>query len=167
MSYVIGIDPGLSGAIALLDTLADTVVKVWDMPTMKKTHGKGKEINAYLLVDIVDEAIEIVGSARLLSATIERVNAAPMQGRKQGAASMFTFGQSVGIVVGVLASKNIPVKYALPSAWKRFIGLIAADKKASIGVAINLYPECAASLYLKKHDGRADAILIAAYARAN
>lgn len=155
----LGIDPGISGAIALLKD--NTVVKLWDMPVSAKTHGNGNMVNAYLLADIVKEAKEIaVELDEPLSAVIEQVGAMP----GQGVTSMFNFGRSFGIAEGVLGGMGIPVLPVTPQRWKKQFGLHGRDKDASRTKAISLYPEVASELKLKKHNGRADAIFIASAA---
>ena len=75
---------------------------------------------------------------------------------------MYRFGHSCGSVAGVLGAMRIPVEYVSPQRWKRAFGLLGAHKDASRGKAIDLYPS--APLSLKKHHGRADAILLARWA---
>ena len=55
--FKIGIDPGLTGAIALLN--GDELIKLWDMPLTERRSGKGQEVNPYLLSDIIAEVREI------------------------------------------------------------------------------------------------------------
>lgn len=152
----LGIDPGMSGALALVED-----EKVWflaDMPVTEKTHGKGKMVNPYLLADIVDEAIEIAKQRDTkLVAVIEQVSAMP----GQGVSSMFNFGRSLGIVEGVLGWRMTPVSFVTPQRWKKQAGLIGKDKDASRTAAIRMFPEVADQLSRKKDNGRADAIFIA------
>ena len=151
----LGIDPGISGAIALLKD--DTVVKLWDMPISAKTHGKGNMVNAYLLADIVTEAKEISHEMdEPLSAVIEQVGAMP----GQGVTRMFNFGSSFGIAEGVLGGMGIAVVPVTPQRWKKQFGLMGREKDASRTKAISLYPEVSHLLKRKKDNGRADAIFI-------
>jgi hypothetical protein len=87
-------------------------------------------------------------------AIIERVSAMP----KQGVSSSFGFGVNFGSVLGVLQSLEIPIELATPAKWKREMGL-SGDKKASLHKARLLFPMC--DLRLEKHEGRAEALLLA------
>lgn len=154
---VIGIDPGLTGAVALID--GDQYVAVWDMPVVEKTHGKGKIVNAYLLADILLEAkLDYIDpTGELAVAVVEQVSAMP----GQGVTSMFGFGHSAGVIDGVLGALGIRHAKVLPRTWKRSAGLVGREKDASRTKAIELYPEARHMLQRKKDCGRADAILIA------
>ena len=152
---IIGIDCGLTGAIALLD--GDICRGVWDMPTTERTVGKGKEISAALLADIVQECVDASDDG--LTAWIEAVSARP----GQGVTSMFAFGCAVGVVRGVVGTLGVKAYQVSPNVWKRSAGLTGREKDASRTMAIEQYPEIAQELRRKKDVGRADAVLIGAY----
>lgn len=103
----------------------------------------------------------MVRDGRVAGAIVERVGSMP----KQGVASTFKFGFACGIIQGVLASCGVPVHYVTPPVWKRHFGLIGKDKEASRALAIQLYPDVV-GLELKKHQGRAEALLMLTYYRA-
>src|SRR5207253_1693340 len=86
---------------------------------------------------------------------VEDVHAMP----KQGVVSSFGFGRSVGVVHGVLAALGYPSTRIAPEVWKRQMNLIGAVKDASRTRALKYFPR--APLDLKKHDGRAEALLLA------
>jgi crossover junction endodeoxyribonuclease RuvC len=88
-------------------------------------------------------------------AVVERVASMP----KQGVASTFKFGMSVGIIHGVLLSSGVPLELVTPSMWKKGMKLTGTDKDAARALAIRLYPTVQ-GLHLKKHQGRADALLL-------
>ncbi|MGB5178488.1 MAG: hypothetical protein WBP44_07140 [Gammaproteobacteria bacterium] len=152
----LGIDPGLTGAIALID--GERMIRIWDMPVTEKTTGKGKEVNSYLLSDLIVDAMSMADRG-LLVAKVEQVAAMP----GQGVSSMFSFGYSAGVVSGVLGSLGVNKQMVRPQAWKRSYGLTGRDKDASRTLAIERYPEAAPLLARKKDVGRADALLIAGY----
>lgn len=152
---ILGIDPGLTGALALLD--GDRCIDVIDMPISAKTVGKGNEVNAYLLGDILSDLKTESGGDLL--ASVEQVG--PMPG--QGVTSMFGFGRSAGVLDGVLAAMGIPVNKVSPARWKKAMGLSGRDKDVARTMAINTFPEMAHMLARKKDTGRAEAMLIAAY----
>jgi crossover junction endodeoxyribonuclease RuvC len=146
MMYKIGIDPGLSGAVALLDENLN-LVSVADIPVMPLRKGKN-QVNAAELTTRLRHVPEAS------TAYLEAVSAMP----GQGVSSMFSFGTSYGIVQGVLAALGIPVVLVTPQAWKKRAGLSGKDKDMARTLAIRLYPT--AELSRKKDIGRADAILI-------
>lgn len=145
MNIVIGIDPGLSGAlVALLDGAPFEWAR---MPVMSVS--SHKRVNAAALAAWVRDR-------RPTAAYVEAVGARP----GQGVTSMFNFGRSAGAVDGVLAALDIPVTYITPGAWKKAAGLLGADKDASRGRAAQLWPHWRA--LDKKAEGQAlaDAALI-------
>lgn len=152
----IGIDPGLSGAIALLKD-DDTLCWVEDMPIMPE--GKKMQVNEPELTRIIKETYSSLTSGHECCPTcyLERVSAMP----GQGVTSMFNFGVGYGIVRGVVQALGIPLWFVRPVAWKRQAGILHRDKDAARTMAQHLYP--AAPLGRVKDIGRADAILIARY----
>lgn len=149
---LIGIDPGLSGAIAALD--GDKCIGIWDMPVMNKSKGKN-QIDPYGLKDLL---------ARInpAMAWVEFVSAMP----GQGVTSMFSFGEGCGVIRGCLACHLLPHQYVVPRKWKKHFNLLGKDKSASIPAAKQLIPSSAEWITLKGHNGRADAVLIAKYGTA-
>ncbi len=146
--FVIGIDPGLSGAIALLRN--GEFAEVWDMPTMGRGSGTKQQVNAAAVGLLLRECPPC-------KAWIEQVGAMP----GQGVSSMFNFGKATGAVLGALGALQFPQESVTPQKWKREFGLIGKDKDIARTHAIQLMPT--APLSLKKHGGRADALLIALY----
>jgi crossover junction endodeoxyribonuclease RuvC len=151
---IIGIDPGISGAIACMEDYKIIARVKWvkDMPTIPKSTGKGLQVDAHALASMMCG----IGECRV---QIEAVSAMP----GQGVTSMFSFGKSAGIIEGVLAAYEIPYSFVRPQAWKKKFGLTGKDKDASRGLCLREHPEVADRLTRKKDNGRADAILIARY----
>ena len=147
----IGIDPGISGAICLLDD--DVAVRVWDMPVLEGARGK-RAVCAALLADLIREARGM--SAERPTAYVERVG--PMPG--QGVTSMFSFGRSAGVVEGVLGALGMRCVLISPQTWKRQAKLIGKPKDESRCLAMRMFPELSVQLRRKKDGGRADAALI-------
>lgn len=156
MSAILGIDPGITGAVALI--IDGKLLKIWDIPVTEKLVGKGNEINPYLLSDVIKEAIEIAGNEPI-TAHVEDVNARP----GQNVTAIFGFGMSFGMIRGVLASHGISTRLIRASIWKKQAHLIKKDKDASRGVAISHFPEAAHYLKRAKDHNRAEAILLASY----
>jgi crossover junction endodeoxyribonuclease RuvC len=148
----IGIDPGISGALALL-TDKNEVVDVQDMPVMA-LNDKKQQVNAVGVALILERW---QGSETPLVAYIEKVSARP----GQGVTAMFNFGMGYGIVQGVLACKRIPFYLVTPQLWKKRAGLIHSEKDKARTVAQQIFPKL--DLTRKKDIGRADALLIAMY----
>ena len=147
---ILGIDPGLHGALAFFDYEAGTLV-VNDMPTVTvERGGKSKgEVSPQLLAMVIRQF-------DVRRAVVERVNARP----GQGVTSMFSFGRSMGIVEGVLGGLNIPMSYVTPQAWRKAMQ-VREGKDGSRLRAMELFPAYADEFKLKKWDGRAEAALIA------
>jgi len=80
----------------------------------------------------------------------------------QGISSSGKFMRAFGAIEAVAALLSDRVDMVLPQAWKKVMG-VTADKEQSLVMARNLFPD--AMLKLKKHHGRAEALLIAEYAR--
>ena len=149
----IGIDPGQTGAIAAYD--GARIVGLIDMPTMTRLHGQGQQVDPYTLTT----AIIDLRAGRDAVAIIEAVSARP----GQGVSSMFRFGESVGVVLGVLGALQMPVRWVTPQRWKKAAGIVGKDKDAARSLAIQLHPEVADMLTRKKDCGRGDSILIARF----
>ena len=145
-----GIDPGQTGAIAVITD--GTYYEAQDWP--------GDETGAAEL------ARSFLISYDLRLCALEMVGSIPIQGRKQGGSSMFKFGANWGIWRGILAALHIPFILVRPQEWQK--GLVPkkaeGDDKPSLAVARRMFPD--AELHLKKHNGRADALLLAYYARS-
>ena len=147
----IGIDPGVTGAIAALDA-DNRLIALHDMPTV--TDGKKRRVNAPELATIIGS---ICTEEWKYHAYVENVHAMP----GQGVTSMFNFGRSAGIIDGVLGALHIPLTHVTPQKWKKAAGLIGKEKDQGRTRAIELYPS--APLSRKKDIGRADAILISRF----
>lgn len=149
---ILGIDPGLSGALALYDT-AEGSVEVIDMPVLEliRNGKKKREVSAQALAN------QLAGR-NIKAAFLERVNAMP----GQGVTSVFSFGRSLGIVEGVLAAYDIPTTLVTPQAWQKAVGQ-RAGKDGSRERVMQLFPAQVDLFQRKKDDGRSDAALIAYY----
>ncbi len=151
--YRIGIDPGVSGALVLLDGGALSPVEWMRMPTI--TVGRAKRVDGAEIARWIHRSL----MSPDVHAYLELVGAMP----GQGVTSMFAFGHAAGSVCGVLAALQIPATYVTPQAWKRRAGLIGKDKDAARSRAIQLWP--AWDALGKKGEGQAlaDAALIARF----
>ena len=149
---VLGIDPGLSGALALYDPHLDELA-VHDVPVHELTrNGKNKrEVDVQSLVDLVTDLAKDRPDVFLENST-------PMPG--QGAASTFAFGKTFGIIYGVCAAHKLVIHRVAPAKWKRDLA-VPKDKDGARARASQLLPSHSRWWPLKKHDGRAEAALLA------
>lgn len=149
----IGVDPGLTGAVALIADGAIAAAGVHDMPAV-----------VYSKTGFVKRAVDLNALRTLLFPSsvlgavvfMERVGAFP----GQGVGSMFSLGMSYWGVAGVCAGLELPLHLVTPGEWKSHFKL-NTDKELSRGLASRLYP--GVDLSKKKDHGRAEALLIARY----
>jgi crossover junction endodeoxyribonuclease RuvC len=149
-----GIDPGAKGGIAA----------IWgDKPTnaIPMPYGDG-EYDVQAICKYLDYDKDEVRCMCVM----EKVHSMP----KQGVASTFAFGKGFGILIGILGALEIPAMLVPPQAWKKVMlaGEDKSDKGSSIRVARRLFPGVslkASSKCRTDHDGMAEALLLAEYAR--
>jgi hypothetical protein len=159
---IIGVDPGLSGALALMTT-DRRLLGVWDMPKEPRAKGKGNEVNAYLLSDLVADILDIVKEqGHKAEAIIEQVGPMPRDSRP----AAFKFGDSCGVLRGVFGANYVPMRFVAPGIWKRHHSLIKKDKSASRMLVMSKWPEQRDLFRRVKDDGRAEAALIAEFGLA-
>ena len=143
MKTYIGIDPGKSGALALLTEDGQCTV----VPFQESAY-----------TAILKEA-----SGPSSVCCLEKVGAMP----GQGVVSMFNFGHNLGYIEGLLQAFDIPYQLVPPQTWKKEF-CVTSDKNTSIEVCRKLFPHVSllpTARSRKPSDGMAEAILIAEYAR--
>lgn len=145
---ICGVDPGLNGAFAFIDT-EDGTLHIEDMPTKEKNNKR-----------FVDAArVGAIFNSHFPDCVyLEQVHSSP----QMGVASSFSFGRSSGIVLGAAGASGLPVEEIPPSLWKPRMGC-TADKRQTVARADQLMPACGALWKLVKHTDRAEAALIALY----
>ena len=152
--YIIGIDPGISGAICFFKD--GQVLDLIEMPSMAEGKKNKKQVNGNQLFNEIksrlsdDEQVIVV---------VEHVTAMP----GQGVTSMFNFGQSFGVIKGICSAMQLPIHFIRPAKWKKYYNLINTSKDASRSRAIEIFPKVSEKLKRKKDTNKADAILIASY----
>ena len=151
---IIGIDPGLSGGIAILED--NKVKEMFDMPVMAEGKKNKRQLNSALLAQLIKDNIGDINDSVVV---VEQVNAMP----GQGVTSMFNFGQTFGAIKGICAALNLPIFFVRPAKWKKHFELINSSKDASRTKVIEMYPSIAEKLSKKKDVNKSDAILIARY----
>ena len=153
---IIGIDPGINGAICLFKD--GKIVDVFEMPKMAVGKKNKSQINASQIFNEIQKAIEGEDKTRVI-AVIEQVSAMP----GQGVTSMFNFGQSFGVLKGICSAMQLPVYFVRPAKWKKHFNLINSEKDASRTKAIEAFPYISSQLSRKKDANKADAILLASF----
>lgn len=158
----IGVDPGVSGALALLDTKHNTL-KIIQFPTFNISTSSGKNRShldhtqlAYTLFDLIRVGRE---ENRPVRVVMEQVNAMP----GQGVVSTFTFGKAYGTLIGLVAGAQLPLTLVRPTEWKKEMRL-GQDKDESRRRASDIIPDCAKLWNLKGDHNKAEATLLALYA---
>lgn len=155
---IIGIDPGLSGAIAAVD--GGRIVDVIDMPVVEvpyKTKTR-KEVSAPLLYDAISRMQ--IESCNADFAIIEEVTASP----QMGSVSAFRFGEAYATAVSVMLCAGIRVIKVRPASWKKKM-MLSGQKTTSIASALDMWPDQSYYFSRAKDDGRAEACLLAEYGR--
>ena len=176
-AYYLGIDPGFTGAVAVLHEFENenvnqmmTTVLFHDAPVIKimrkkkkgaKAAGFRQEFDLQGMLKILRRYAGPHTRGFTVFAAIEDVGTMP----EQGISSAFRFGQGFGYWEMALAALDIPYRKVRPEVWKRRMmeGMGAKEKGASILRALQLHPTL--TLNRKKDHGRADALLIAEHAR--
>lgn len=168
----IGIDPGLSGAVAALDQ-AGAIQFVEDTPIVETAVRRLRKIKAEdgsvvlkgkagvkrrYETGLMAKVFDLDGAIAL--AVLEQVGTRPGEGR----ASAFEFGYGLGLWEGILVGKRVPYRKVTPAAWKPKLG-VPADKQAARLMAIARWPQWADLLGRKKDEARAEALFLALWAR--
>ncbi len=153
---IVGIDPGISGALCFFSN--GNIIDVIDMPTMAEGKKSKKQVNGR---QIFNEILNIKNTfaGHKINVVVEQVSAMP----GQGVTSMFNFGQSFGVIKGICSAMELPIFYVRPAKWKKYFNLINAEKDASRTKVIEMFPKISQKLSRKKDNNKADAILIAKY----
>lgn len=150
MMNIAGIDPGLSGALAILDCY-NCKLHLWDTPTITVRVGdrnrKRCDPEGYLYA---------LQQHEIHSAALEKVHSTPNDGHT----GAFTFGKTTGITIGLLTALEISFVETTPAKWKHDLR-VPADKNAARHRASQIFPNCEQAWARAMDDGRAEAALIA------
>ena len=158
----IGIDIGLTGAIAAVDSRSAVV---HDLPTVPD--GKVRRIDGRALHRLLRELVPIGCAATVL---FEDVRARPQGNAGSHGNTMHSQGsmmRSRGIVEAVVDITRLEAQVVQPQTWKRHYGLLKTEKGASLERARTLFPAIAHDLKRVKDHNRAEALLIAQYGQAS
>jgi Holliday junction resolvasome RuvABC endonuclease subunit len=162
MTIILGVDVGISGALAAIevgDMGSIELIDCIDIPTCSDHTNRQIDVVAFgAFIERITPDI----------AYIENVTPMPSIGpgpaRSMGATSAFRFGMACGAIRAVVAAYSIPYRLVTPQVWKRASGFLkGANKEASRQLALRVLPECAPFLKRKLDHNRADALLLALY----
>ena len=153
---IIGIDPGISGAICFFEN--GEVKNIIDMPSMAEGKKNKRQKNGNQLFNEIKNNIKNISKSNIC-VVVEQVSAMP----GQGVTSMFNFGQSFGVIKGICSAMQLPIYFVRPAKWKKYFNLIKTEKEASRTKAIEIFPYISSKLSKKKDSNKAEAILIASY----
>lgn len=165
---IFGIDPGISGAICVLQCKDDKyerkIIEIYEMPTMidgkkNKKQVNGAEVTNIFKKELINHNSMEVPYEKIAKVVVEHVTAMP----GQGVTSMFNFGQSFGVIKGISAALKLPIYFVRPVKWKKYFNLIRTNKDASRTKVIEIFPHISSKISRKKDSNKADSILIAKY----
>jgi len=153
---IIGIDPGISGAICFFEN--GQVKEIINMPVMADGKKNKRQINGPQTYNEILKRINNYPKKDII-VVIEQVSAMP----GQGVTSMFNFGQSFGVIKGICSAMQLSMFFIRPAKWKKYFGLIKTEKDASRTKVIEIFPYISSELSRKKDSNKADAVLIASF----
>ena len=156
MMLIIGIDPGITGAICFFEDRK--IIDLIEMPNMAAGKKNKRQVNGAQVYNEIFERIKNYNK-KDIKVVIEQVSAMP----GQGVTSMFNFGQSFGVLKGICSAMQLPMYFVRPAKWKKYYNLINSEKDASRTKVIEIFPYISPQLSKKKDSNKADAILIASF----
>lgn len=153
---IAGIDPGLSGAIAVLEDARPQDLVLFDLPSFRVSTSTSKartrgELDMGQLIQFLRETAPAIDHV-----FIERVSAHP----GQGVTSMFRFGYACGAIHMAVAACELPHTFVTPQSWQKTQG-VGPGPDVARQRAASLYPTHVQSFQRKLDQHRADAVLIA------
>ena len=156
MMLIIGIDPGITGAICFFEDRK--IIDLIEMPNMAAGKKNKRQVNGAQVYNEIFERVKNYNK-KDIKVVIEQVSAMP----GQGVTSMFNFGQSFGVLKGICSAMQLPMYFVRPAKWKKYYNLINSIKDASRTKVIEIFPYISTQLSKKKDSNKADAILIASF----
>lgn len=154
-NLVLGIDPGISGAIAVIDACDERVIELINMPTEKAKTGRS-QVDANALSAFVGAVIQRCAPCRAI-VVVENVWPMPRDGSKQA----FNLGDAKGVIRGVLSGHLVRSEFVAPITWKKHFHMLGTEKDYSRTLAKRRFPSV--DLKFKKDHNKADALLLAAF----
>lgn len=153
---ILGVDPGLHGAVAVLRFEGDRVYpNVFDSPK-DWISGNRYRHDVRSMTALIWSAAKMAEPEEPVFAVIEHVHAMPLN----GGIACFSLGYGFGLWHGICTALGLTIELVSPQRWKADM-LDRKGKGASLEKARLLYPDLARHLARKMDDGRAEALLIA------
>lgn len=157
---ILGIDIGNKGAIALIDS--DKIVDIIDMPVVNNSIYRNKDGKPALIVDAC-KLSSYLKSVLPVSACVIEEPITPFNKTPQSIVSTSKSAIGYGMVRACLEMQGIKLINVKPATWKKALE-VSKDKQSSIDACYNIFGKSSKQfITLKKHDGRAEASLIAWY----
>ena len=150
----LGFDIGITGAVAAIDHNGEASMR--DLPIY--TEDGEKCIDALALAQLLRE---MVPTDRAVLALFEDIRVRSMDTHPMSHSTENSLARSRGIVQATLRMARVPCRAVQPSTWKRFFGLIGAEKDDALRMARRLYPDLEPQLARNKDHNRAESLLIA------
>ena len=155
---VLGIDNGVTGAIAVLDFETHEALDLIDLPSREGCAGE-REIDPFRLGEIIKE---LQAEYVIIRAVVERVDP---QGKPLSKRAFMSMGCSKGVVMCVLELSLIAVVWVTASVWRpKMVG--KGDKKKSLDVSRQRFPNMRPKLVRVSDHNRAEALMIGAFGLA-
>lgn len=152
--YVLGIDPGLSGAIAAVNLENDIHIHICSLPTVQIKVGKKVRNRMNLHETWATVQAFAAGTPDLV--VLEEAGVRPQQ------AGGVAFGRVAGALEAFVVAAAMPINLVAAATWKRALK-IPADKDAARQAASRLFPRWVHLWARAKDDGGAEAALLAWY----
>ncbi len=168
--FVLGIDPGATGALALMNCQEGRILKVWDMPHKTITLTTGKKSNRVKTSDLIAIFEEVATyldeeTEDKLYVHIEKVQAFG----KQSAPAAFNFGYAAHAPFAIASTFKhwfypyVEIRLISPNIWKRQFNLLVTEKDEARQLVLRSFPQLKDLLKFKYNVDRADAILLSLY----
>jgi crossover junction endodeoxyribonuclease RuvC len=149
MAFIMGVDPGIKGGLAILSTEAQ-LIAVIDVPVCGTAAKERVDVAAI---------VNFINQHAPAHAFVERAQSMPAQGSSSG----FKYGRAVGAIEAAIVCCGIPLTIVEAAGWKKALRLPGKDKEAARQRALQLFPSAHGMLARKMDHGRAEAALIALY----
>jgi Holliday junction resolvasome RuvABC endonuclease subunit len=143
VTRILGIDPGRKGALAVM---ARESHAVWQVETHDMPAG------------IADLQSLLPNLTPVAFAVVEK----PFYPRSMGTTNAARSAEAYGALLASLHAAGIPIREVRPDEWKRALN-VPKDKNGARQMAAMMFPDDAGQWPLIKHDGRAEAALLAWY----
>lgn len=157
---ILGIDPGVTGALVWLDVQANAILAVSDHSAWCNAHDPEVELRALLKASWVPDIV-------IIEAQHARLSRDPVTKKVlQGISSTWNYAEHYGIIRGCAAAYDRPIRRVDPGTWKGSMHLgNKTEKRKSLELARKLWPQSLPMFKRKMDHGRAEAALLAYYGR--